>query len=90
MASEPTDTHPTWDCQTHWHAILDHFGENPSECPKAKAYLAARLREAADVVEAKGWPDVYGCDVPMPGDTLLGRGHFIGEISVVLSHPWPG
>lgn len=57
---------------------------------QARAYLASRLREAADAVEReKGCnPGVYGCSVPAPGERLVPD--ILMTIGVTLSYPWGG
>lgn len=69
--------------QGNWLALVSREGGED----KARAYLARQLRAAADKVEAEGFPDVFGCRLPahgLTGDSIM------GEISVTLSHPWPG
>lgn len=76
-----------WNFDQHRHfELLDHFDGDEQA---ADRYVAQRLREAADVIERGGYPRVFGCEVPTPGNELL-EGSFIGTISVTLSHPWPG
>lgn len=53
----------------------------------ARKLVAQRLREAADLIEKEGWPDIYGCDIPENG---ICKDNFIDRIEVVLSYPWPG
>lgn len=78
--STTTDTNNT---QRNWFALIEREGSED----KARAYLARQLRAAADQVEAEGFPDIFGCRLPAHG---LTGDSFIGEISVTLSHPWPG
>jgi len=91
--------------QDAWFLVLDHFraevekelGPETEERwlflhkeseKRAQSYLANRLREAADQIESNTYSRVYGCCVPMPDQKLVEEG--MGEISVILSYPWPG
>lgn len=56
---------------------------------EARKFLADALREAADQVEDKDYPDVYGCCTKPPDDPKFGP-PFIWTVAVTLSYPWPG
>jgi len=70
--------------QSYWQALCKKYGDM-----EAKAMLARRLREAADIVEADGYPDVFSADIPDNTKTLKEQG-IITRISLILSYPWPG
>ncbi len=81
MASSPA----LGEGQAMWFALVEQRGE-----PEARAYLARRFREAADRVEAKGYPDVLGCIVPDHAEGIARGGDFIETVSVTLTQLWPG
>ena len=68
--------------QLMWHEFVERLGESG-----ARALLAARLREAADMVEKDENPYVFGCEIPKNG---ICKDSFIDTVSVTLSYPWPG
>lgn len=71
----------------NWKELVAQVGE-----AEARSYLARRLREAADLVESEGYPDVLNCEVPVHEGALAGWGsdEIIERVSVTLSQPWPG
>lgn len=70
------------DPKRRWHALEDALGEKG-----AKAELAKRLREAADLVEV-GYPYVFSAVLPPVGGKLVPD--VMQEISVTFSYPWGG
>ena len=72
--------------QERWFDLKEKLGGDQ----EARKFLAARLREAATIVEKGGWIDVFGCDVPDHDKPICKTEHFIETISVTLSTPWPG
>jgi hypothetical protein len=69
--------------QRRWFALQERMGSEEA----ARKELARKLRLAADQVERRSYPDVFGC-VCDPGE--LCTNNFIERISVTLSFPWPG
>lgn len=66
--------------------LEDHFKDERA----AELYIAERLTEAAEHLRSgKGWPGVYACDVPLPGEPMV-HSLFGNMIGVILSNPWPG
>lgn len=69
--------------QHHWFALCEKLGSEEA----ARKHVAMNLRYAAVLIEKGGFPDIFGCDVPVGtpfSDT------FIETFSVTLSQPWPG
>ena len=71
-------------CENIWFELKQEFGEEG-----ARKELARLLREAADLVEKDGYPDVFGCELPQNRE-FCKDGHPMSTISVTLSLPWPG
>lgn len=56
-----------------------------------RQHIAQRLREAADLVEADGFPNVYACTMPIHVEKpLKDQGSLMVSISVTFSYPWGG
>ena len=67
-----------WNKQQHdWHALVDKMGEKD-----ARAFIAARLRKAADLIESKRYPDIFGCE--------MWENSLFEVTTITLSQPWPG
>ncbi len=69
--------------QQNWKNLISRMGSEDA----ARKELARKLRLAADQVEKKTYPDVFGCYCE--NGELLANG-FIEGITVVLSDPWSG
>lgn len=81
--------------QQQWFALSKRLGSEQA----ARTYLAARLRQVADLVEAANqpnvFPDVYGVKINDGDDFQLESSFFapqqiMASITVILSYPWPG
>lgn len=72
------------DNQARWNKLTDELGDK-----EARKFLAEKLREAADQVEKRGMPDVFGCEYKEKNPDDLYE-PFIWTVSVTLSYPWPG
>lgn len=70
--------------QKCWWTLQDKLGKE-----EARKHLVAELRKAADQVEARGYPDVFGCELKPDPHPTYGE-PFMWTISVTLSYPWPG
>jgi len=89
-------------CQEVWNELISSFKQCSSDEEDyekwdadysnarrlAKRDLARRLRQFADIVEADGYPDVFGCELPEDDPPCSKR--LMASITVILSHPWPG
>ena len=75
--------------QKRWHDIVDHF-EGDEE--RARSYVKSRILEMLALMEADGYPDVFGVMVPLPGKPLFGEGFdgIMSTVQLTLSHVWPG
>ena len=67
------------DPQQTWKDLVHKHGEQ-----EARQILSDSLKEAAQQVLTKTYPDVFGCELREPENT------FIYTISITLSYPWPG
>lgn len=72
------------DTQARWHKLVDELGDK-----EARKFLAEKLREAADQVEKRGMPDVFGCEFKEVDPNAIYQ-PFIWTVAVTLSYPWPG
>ena len=70
--------------QANWKTLCNEKGEE-----EAEKHLANALREAADLIEAKEYPRVFGCELKPPPHEKFGE-PFMWTVSVTLSYPWPG
>jgi len=70
--------------QYFWKYLVNTLGES-----KARAYVAARLREAAHLVETSDYPDVFSCVVPIVEGPIAGS-TTMDRLSITFSHPWGG
>jgi hypothetical protein len=70
--------------QQQWRELIERSGSVEA----AKKELARQLRIAALIVEAPGYPDVFGCEVFMGEKPCESR--IMNTVSVTLSLPWPG
>lgn len=66
------------DAQWNYVQLVHELGEK-----QAEKLVAARLRELADVIEAEGWPKVFGFEDSGDGGVMI-------EFKLLLSYPWPG
>jgi len=57
--------------QDRWHSLED------VDRKSARAILIRRLREAADLIEKGGYPDVFGCNIPAHDEPLCRGEYFI-------------
>jgi len=56
---------------------------------KAKKELVRRLQQFITLIESPGYPDVFGCNMPV-NDPPCSNGGIMDSISITLSHVWPG
>lgn len=77
--------------QDFWFDLVKTYGEQ-----EAKRLLAAKLRDFADLIEKPGYPDVFGCRMEYPGKKPCEKSpdsdewHLMENVSVTVSHLWPG
>ncbi|MFA5405433.1 MAG: hypothetical protein WC358_10910 [Ignavibacteria bacterium] len=72
------------DNQARWNKLVKELGDK-----EARKFLAEKLREAANQVEKRSMPDVFGCEFKEVDPNAIYQ-PFIWTVAVTLSYPWPG
>jgi hypothetical protein len=68
-------------CQATWFDLIKRCGSEEA----ARAELARQLRRAAELVETRGYPDVFGCEIWVGQEP-----ESMETVSVTLSYLWGG
>jgi hypothetical protein len=68
--------------QEEWHQLIKKYGEK-----KAKEIIVKKLRTFANQIESDKYPNIFSIHIDTEED---GFKDIMENISVTLSHPWPG
>ncbi len=70
--------------QLNWKILCHKFGGED----EAKKEVSRQLRMFADIIDAPGYPRIFGCQLLPVESTKITD--VMGTIEVTLSHPWGG
>lgn len=77
--------YPVYTVQENWFKLIEELGSEDA----ARAYVVKTLRDLADHLESKKYPDIFGVQLDWEKNRFK-RDTFIGDVCVTLSHLWPG
>ena len=70
--------------ETRYMSLCKKYGEK-----QVRETIVAKLRDAANNIEAGKFPDIFDCTIENMNLTVCSEG-IMEKVSVTLSHPWPG